>query len=412
VTATIPSWGINPAPATGPVAPTSSPFLAIPRRLGSDERVVHLATVLDALGTPMPGAVATGAVVSLWDWAMDNRPDGNLKDVAPAVISRVAGWTGNHDAFRAALVSSGILDSWGMLTRWQETGGRAQASREARREASAKAAETRTPGAIRTAEWRARQRAEDVPTGVTRGVTRGVTCDTKSVTQRHTSVTVSDGEERKSQSDLSPTVNTADAVARDVRKRTRDGSSPPRVARVPLTAAHRAAREMLGWTSNPHEDARRRITAVVGDGSDPVAMERWRIALEAWVDNYPGRTGIEGPLDWFRDPSRQSRPKRPAPATGQSTPARAVPDGLIAALRLPATSNRRAAHTGVAEDAQKTPEPAVAPEVSGVLGNLMAPDPGPKKCTDELRRIALARAAEYARARGWGAPGSATSQPG
>ena len=168
---------------------------------------------------------------------------------------------------------------------------------------------------------------------------------------------------------------------------------------------------MLGWTSNPHEDARRRITAVVGDGSDPVAMERWRLALEAWVDNYPGRAGIEGPLDWFRDPSRQSRPKRPAPATGQSTPARAVPQGPIAAFPFSATPNRRASHTGVAEDAQKVPEPAVAPELSGVLSNLMAPDPGPKKNTDELRRIALARAAEWARTRGRAAPGSATSQP-
>ena len=89
-----------------------------------------------------------------------------------------------------------------------------------------------------------------------------------------------------------------------------------------------------------------------------------------------------------------------------------MPQGTVAALGLPATPNRRAAHTGVAEDARKEPEPAVAPDMSGVLSNLMAPDPGPKKNTDELRRIALARAAEYARARGWGAPGSATSQPG
>lgn len=79
---------------------------------------------------------------------------------------------------------------------------------------------------------------------------------------------------------------------------------------------------------------------------------------------------------------------------------------------IPATPNRRAAHTGVAEDAQKAPEPAVTPELSGVLGDLMAPDPGPKKGTDELRRIALAMAAEWARTRGWEAPESATSQPG
>ena len=79
---------------------------------------------------------------------------------------------------------------------------------------------------------------------------------------------------------------------------------------------------------------------------------------------------------------------------------------------IPATQNRRASHTGVAEDVRKEPEPAVAPEVAGVLGNLMSADPGPKKGTDELRRIALARAAEWARTRGWEARGSAGSQPG
>ena len=395
MTATIPIWGTNPTPATGPVAPTLAPFLAVPRRLSSDERVVHLTSVLDALGTVMPGAVATGAVVSLWDWAMDNRPDGNLADVAPAVISRVAGWTGSPEAFRAALVSSGILDSWGMLTRWQETGGRAQASREARQEAVQVEA--------KRGKWRTDKRRQRGAVSDSTGAQMSTGCppDVHLPTDRV---------ETQSQSDLSRTVNTAVAVARDVRKRTKDGSTPPRAARVPLTNAHRAAREMLGWTSNPHEETRRRITAVVGDGSDPVAMDRWRLALEAWVDNYPGRAGIEGPLDWFRDPARQSRPKRQDPATGP-TPARAVPQGTVAALGLPATPNRRASHTGVAEDAQKAPEQAVAPEVSGIIGHLLVAGSGPKKTMDELRRDALTKAAEWARTRGWEAPGSAGSQP-
>ena len=390
MTATIPSWGTNPTPATVPVVSTSSPFLAIPRRLGSDERVVHLTSVLDALGTQMPGAVATGAVVNLWDWAMDNRPDGNLKDVAPAVISRVAGWTGNHDAFRAALVSSGILDAWGMLTRWQETGGRAQAGREARQEAAQVDA--------KRGKWRTDKRRQRGAVSDSTGAQMSTGCppDVHLPTDRV---------ETQSKNALAPTVDTAEAVARSVRKRTRDGRTPPRVARVPLTDAHRAAREMLGWAANPHEETRRRITAVVGDGSDAVAMDRWRIALEAWVDNYPGRTGIEGPLDWFRDPSRQSRPKRPAPA-------RAVPDGLAGAFPYPATSNRRAAHTGVAEDAQKAPEPAIAPDVSGIIGHLLVAGSGPKKTMDELRRDALARAAEWARTRGWEAQESAASQGG
>ena len=390
MTATIPSWGTNPTPATGPVAPTLAPFLAIPRRLSSDERVVHLASVLDALGTPMPGAVATGAVVSLWDWAMDNRPDGNLVDVAPAVIARVAGWTGNPDAFRAALVSSGILDAWGMLTRWQETGGRAQAGREARQEAAQVDA--------KRGKWRTDKRRQRGAVSDSTGAQMSTGCppDVHLPTDRV---------ETQSKNALAPTVDTAEAVARSVRKRTRDGRTPPRVARVPLTDAHRAAREMLGWAANPHEETRRRITAVVGDGSDAVAMDRWRIALEAWVDNYPGRTGIEGPLDWFRDPSRQSRPKRPAPA-------RAVPDGLAGAFPYPATSNRRAAHTGVAEDAQKAPEPAIAPDVSGIIGHLLVAGSGPKKTMDELRRDALARAAEWARTRGWEAQESAASQGG
>ena len=88
-----------------------------------------------------------------------------------------------------------------------------------------------------------------------------------------------------------------------------------------------------------------------------------------------------------------------------------MPQGTVAALGPPATPNRRASHTGVAEDAQKVPEPAVSPEMSGVISNLMAPETGPKKTMDELRRIALAKAAEWARTRGWEAPGSAGSQP-
>lgn len=78
---------------------------------------------------------------------------------------------------------------------------------------------------------------------------------------------------------------------------------------------------------------------------------------------------------------------------------------------IPATPNRRAAHTGVAEDAQKAPEPAVSPEVLGIIGYLLVAGSGPKKNMDELRRIALARAAEWAQTRGWEAPGSAGRQP-
>ena len=89
-----------------------------------------------------------------------------------------------------------------------------------------------------------------------------------------------------------------------------------------------------------------------------------------------------------------------------------MPDAPVAALGLPATPNRRAAHTGVAEDAQKAPEQAVAPEVSGIIGHLLVAGFGPKKTMDELRRDALTRAAEWARTRGWESPGSATSQPG
>jgi len=107
----------------------------------------------------------------------------------------------------------------------------------------------------------------------------------------------------------------------------------------------------------------------------------------------------------LRSPARQSLRKR-------LEPARTVPDGPVAALMIPATLNRRAAHTGVAEDAQKAPEPAVAPELSGVIFNLMAPDTEPRKSTDDLRRIAIARAAEWARARGWAGSGSSPSQPG
>ncbi len=63
----------------------------------------------------------------------------------------------------------------------------------------------------------------------------------------------------------------------------------------------------------------------------------------------------------LRSPARQSLRKR-------LEPARTVPDGPVAALMIPATLNRRAAPTGVVEDARKAPETAPVKAEAPVWG--------------------------------------------
>ena len=83
---------------------------------------------------------ATGMMILIWLWALDNAPDGSLKNVRPRSLATAAQWTGDPDAFVEALKNAHFLDIEEdgslYLHDWHEYGGKLTAKREAERERS------------------------------------------------------------------------------------------------------------------------------------------------------------------------------------------------------------------------------------------------------------------------------------
>lgn len=83
---------------------------------------------------------ATGMMILIWLWALDNAPDGSLKNVRPRSLATAAQWTGDPDAFVEALKNAHLLDVEEdgslYLHDWHEYGGKLTAKREAERERS------------------------------------------------------------------------------------------------------------------------------------------------------------------------------------------------------------------------------------------------------------------------------------
>lgn len=68
---------------------------------------------------------AIGACISLWLWAMDSRPDGNLGFVPDAALPDALGLHRRKGAdIRSALVAVGLVDDDGMIHDWQQYAGR------------------------------------------------------------------------------------------------------------------------------------------------------------------------------------------------------------------------------------------------------------------------------------------------
>lgn len=51
-----------------------------------------------------------GRMIALWQWAMDNAPDGNLSDIDKRDIPLVMGWEGDRDDVTQSLIDAGFLD--------------------------------------------------------------------------------------------------------------------------------------------------------------------------------------------------------------------------------------------------------------------------------------------------------------
>jgi hypothetical protein len=74
----------------------------------------------DALASALNEPRAWTYLVELWLWASRMKPDGNLAGLADLIIAKRAGWTGDADAFVAALIETGWMTPERTLHDWEE----------------------------------------------------------------------------------------------------------------------------------------------------------------------------------------------------------------------------------------------------------------------------------------------------
>ena len=110
-------------------------WIKVEQTLVNHNKVLDVAGDLE-IGVPQ----ATGMMILLWLWALDNAPDGSLEKVRPRSLAIAAQWDGDPDAFVEALKNAHLLDVAEdgslYLHDWHEYGGKLTAKREAERERS------------------------------------------------------------------------------------------------------------------------------------------------------------------------------------------------------------------------------------------------------------------------------------
>jgi len=80
-------------------------WIQIHQTLKDHKKLLEAADLLDIEPPHM-----MGLLISLWLWAIDNAPDGNLGDISPRIIARAAQWNGDPDIFLSALKTAKWLD--------------------------------------------------------------------------------------------------------------------------------------------------------------------------------------------------------------------------------------------------------------------------------------------------------------
>lgn len=115
------------------------PWVQVYSNLPQHDKIVSLA---DALGLKCSGvspeAVATGLLVSLWCWAVQNRTDGDLSGVNPRTIAKACQWEKSPDKLVSALRDCGWLDADMHIHDWEEYSVRLMENQEAQKEKTRK----------------------------------------------------------------------------------------------------------------------------------------------------------------------------------------------------------------------------------------------------------------------------------
>lgn len=110
-------------------------WIKVEQTLVNHNKVLDVAGDLE-IGVPQ----ATGMMILLWLWALDNAPDGSLEKVRPRSLAIAAQWDGDPDVFVEALKNAHFLDVAAdgclYLHDWNEYGGKLTAKREEEKERS------------------------------------------------------------------------------------------------------------------------------------------------------------------------------------------------------------------------------------------------------------------------------------
>ena len=109
-------------------------WIELHQAVWTHRKTFELAAALDLSET-----YAAAHLLRLWCWALDNAPDGNLTDVSDRAIARGADWSGEPEAFVAALTQAGWLDADRAIHDWEQYAGRLIDRREANAERMRKA---------------------------------------------------------------------------------------------------------------------------------------------------------------------------------------------------------------------------------------------------------------------------------
>ncbi len=95
------------------------PWIQVYSNLPQHPKVIRLADALGLTSAAVrPDAVAVGMLVSLWTWAAQNAPDGDLSRVSPRAVAEACSWRRTPQKLLDALTQTGFLDPDGRLHDW------------------------------------------------------------------------------------------------------------------------------------------------------------------------------------------------------------------------------------------------------------------------------------------------------
>lgn len=100
------------------------PWIQIYSNLPTHPKTARLAEELGLASQQVsPNVIATGLLISLWTWAIQNAYDGDLSKCSPRLIADVCRWRRKPEALVSALQAAGFLEADMRLHDWDSYAG-------------------------------------------------------------------------------------------------------------------------------------------------------------------------------------------------------------------------------------------------------------------------------------------------